>query len=43
MPGRAPSIRLKRLGFAKVGPGGGLELSGVGSGREGRRKRVPGS
>lgn len=26
MPGRAPSIQLKRLGFAKVGPGGGLEL-----------------
>ena len=26
MPGRAPSIELKRLGFAKAGPGGGLEL-----------------
>lgn len=26
MPGRAPRIQLKRLGFAKVGPGGGLEL-----------------
>ena len=26
MPGRAPSIELKRLGFAKAGPRRGLEL-----------------
>lgn len=26
MPGRALSTEPKRLGFAKVGPGGGLEL-----------------